>query len=219
MLKLRARFEKTGKVIYISHLDLMRLMQRAFIRAGVAIEYSKGFNPHPVMSIALPLSVGCASFCELMDFRLEDAADSEGLAEKLSSVTPEGISVTEVYEPVRKISGLKWIRVTGRLDYDGRDAGDIVPGLRDFYARSEMKILRHTKRGESEIDLSEHVRMNSVSGSERGVLIDACISAQEPTVNPALLISALEQLEPGLAPDFASFARMETYDAEMNIFR
>ena len=68
--KLRLRFRKTGRAVYISHLDLMRTMQRAFSRAEYELEYSKGFNPHPQISISLPLSVGVASLCELMDFKL-----------------------------------------------------------------------------------------------------------------------------------------------------
>ena len=56
MDKLRMRFEKTGRAIYISHLDLMHTLQRAFSRAGFRIKYSEGYNPHPVISIALPLN-------------------------------------------------------------------------------------------------------------------------------------------------------------------
>ena len=70
MDKLRLRFSKTGRAIYISHLDLMAAMQRAFARAELPLKFSEGFNPHPQISILLPLSVGTASVCELMDFRL-----------------------------------------------------------------------------------------------------------------------------------------------------
>ena len=75
MNKLRMRFSKTGRAIYISHLDLMATMQRAFSRAGSRLQYSEGFNPRPQISIALPLSVGTASLCELMDFRLIEEVD------------------------------------------------------------------------------------------------------------------------------------------------
>ena len=54
--KLRLRFEKTGRAIYISHLDLMRTMQRVFLRADCPLKYSEGFNPHALISILLPLS-------------------------------------------------------------------------------------------------------------------------------------------------------------------
>ena len=82
MNKLRLRFEKTDRAIYISHLDLMRTMQRAFNRAGYALKYSEGFNPRPQISIALPLSVGMGSVCEIMDFTLKEDPDLAELPER-----------------------------------------------------------------------------------------------------------------------------------------
>ena len=57
----RLLFSKTGRAKYISHLDLMRTFQRAFFRSGIQIRHTEGFNPHPFVSIALPLSVGYSS--------------------------------------------------------------------------------------------------------------------------------------------------------------
>ena len=89
MDKLRLRFEKTGRAVYISHLDLMTTMQRGFARAGYRLKYSEGFNPHPLISILLPLSVGAASLCELMDFRLAEDADLHEMPVRLSGALPD----------------------------------------------------------------------------------------------------------------------------------
>lgn len=86
--KLRLRFEKTGRAIYISHLDLMRTMQRVFLRADCPLKYSEGFNPHAIISILLPLSVGVGSVCELMDFQLREDVDLAALPERLTAVMP-----------------------------------------------------------------------------------------------------------------------------------
>ena len=91
MDKLRLRFRKTGRAVYISHLDLMQTMQRAFFRADYALRYSEGFNPHPLISIALPLSVGTASECELMDFRLKEDVALDELPGRLSKKTPPSL--------------------------------------------------------------------------------------------------------------------------------
>ena len=64
----RLLFSKTGRAKYISHLDLMRTFQRAFFRSGIQIRHTEGFNPHPFVSIALPLSVGYSSQCEILEF-------------------------------------------------------------------------------------------------------------------------------------------------------
>ena len=67
---LRLVFEKKENAVWISHLDLMRLFQRAFKRAGLLLTHTQGFNPRPSVSVALPLSVGVTSECELLDFDL-----------------------------------------------------------------------------------------------------------------------------------------------------
>ena len=68
----RLLFEKTGNAVWISHLDLMRVFQRAFRRGGILIRHSQGFTPRAHVSIALPLPVGVESVCELLDFDLAE---------------------------------------------------------------------------------------------------------------------------------------------------
>ena len=108
--KLRMRFSKTGRAIWLSHLDLMRTMQRAFLRAGYPLKYSEGFNPHAQISILLPLSVGVSSVCELMDFQLRDDVDLAELPSRLTAVMPEGIAVQEAYLAENKAKYLKWLQ-------------------------------------------------------------------------------------------------------------
>ena len=72
----RMLFEKTGTAVWMSHLDTMRLMQRAFRRAGVVLHHSQGFTPHAYVSMLLPLSVGMESICEIMEYELDAALES-----------------------------------------------------------------------------------------------------------------------------------------------
>lgn len=219
MDKLRLRFEKTGRAVYISHLDLMHTMQRAFSRAGYALKYSEGFNPHPQISIALPLSVGMASVCEIMDFKLREDPVLEELPARLTAVMPEGIRILEAYEPQRKIAELKWLRVTGVFEYDERDAALMAEQLEKFYRSPEIVIVKKTKRGMGETDICPAIREIAFSAVEKAVFVEALISAQEPTLNPELLAEALRQKAPELAPDFSKFTRMETYDKDLKRYR
>lgn len=219
MDKLRLRFTKTGRAVYISHLDLMHTMQRAFSRAGYELKYSEGFNPHPQISIALPLSVGAASLCEIMDFKLNGETDLSVLPEKLSAVMPEGIKVLEAYEPKRKPAEIKWLEIEGLLEYDERDAGQMAEELNRFYAAEEIVISKKTKRGMGETDIRPAISRIGFAACEGGVKVSAVISAQEPTLNPELLADALRQKKPELAPDFARFTRLETLDKNGEVFR
>lgn len=220
MDKLRLRFEKTGRAVYISHLDLMRTMQRVFARAGLELKYSEGFNPHPQISIVLPLSVGAASLCEIMDFRLTQEVDLAELPARMNAVMPEGIRVIEAYEQQRKAAELKWLDVSGVFEYDERDAGEMLPALEEFFSRDAIVITKKTKRGMGESDISPAIKTIAFTREgENDIRVAARISAQEPTLNPELLAEALRQLSESIAPDFARFTRLETYDAEMNIYR
>ena len=219
MNKLRMRFSKTGRAVYISHLDLMATMQRAFSRADSRLKYSEGFNPRPQISIALPLSVGTASVCELMDFQLCEEVDITQLPARLNAVMPEGIEVQEIYEPTRKNAELKWLAVEGIFEYDDRQIDIILPQLTAFFARGAIEIEKKTKRGFGRVDIRPAIREISFAAAEEGVRVSAVISAQDPTLNPDLLAAALRALAPALAPDFAGFTRVETFDAEMKRFR
>ena len=217
MDKLRLRFEKTGRAVYISHLDLMAMMQRAFARAELDLKYSEGFNPHPLISILLPLSVGTASVCELMDFRLRKDVPPGEIPERLTAVLPEGIRVLEAYPAERKSAQLKWLDIDGALEYD-RGAPE-TGELEAFFLQPELVIEKKTKRGIGQTDIRPAISRLTVRAEDETLRLSARISAQEPTLNPELLISALRQLRPDLQPDFAEFTRLETYDAEMRVYR
>lgn len=220
MRKLRLLFAKTDRAIYISHLDLMHVLQRAFLRAGYQLKFSEGFNPHPVISIAVPLSVGAASVCELLDFTLlDEQIDYSKLISDLNAAMPEGIVALEVYEPQRKASGVKWLRVEGDYEYDNASPEAMIQPLKDFYAAKEIPVTRKTKRGEGVLDIAPYVKEMQITVAGDVVRVEAVISVNEPTINPDLLVNALRQNSPELAPDFAKFKRLEIYDENMEIFR
>ena len=85
----RVLFSKTGDAIWISHLDLMRVFQRSFRRAGLMLKHSQGFSPRAIVSIALPLSVGVDSRCEILDFELVgEAVSDEEIKIRLNQALP-----------------------------------------------------------------------------------------------------------------------------------
>ena len=219
MDKYRLLFSKTGRAVYISHLDLMRTLTRAFLRAECRLKYSEGFNPHPQISIALPLSVGAGSICERMDFKLLEDRQPQDILVALSKQLPEGIEAIEVYSSERKVKELKWLKISGVFEYDERSAEEMAAKLGEFYAQDSIVITKKTKRGFGEADIKPAIREIAFTAADQAVTLEAVISAQEPTLNPELLAEALRQKAPALAPDFAKFTRVETYDANMEIYR
>ncbi len=219
MHKARLLFSKTGRAIYLSHLDVMRTFRRAFARADIALKHSQGFNPHPSLAFALPLSVGTASVCELLDFETDDALPDDAAA-RLNAVMPEGIVISEIYEPTRKFAQIKWLVAAGRLVYDNGADEATVSALIELFDTKPLMVEKKTKRGLSELDLSEQVRDLQIINNGDGILtLTATVSAQNPSVKPELLVAAIERNAPALAPDFAVFRRIEVYDATGQVFR
>lgn len=87
------KFEKDGYVKYTSHLDMQRMFKRAFKRAGIALRYSQGYNPHPKISFAQPLSLGYSSKDELLEVEIVEPCACEMLLNKLQAGMPEGITL------------------------------------------------------------------------------------------------------------------------------
>ena len=154
-----------------------------------------------------------------MDFQLREEVDLAALPERLTAVMPEGIRALEAYSGGRKVRELKWLRVTGRYEYDNADPADMAEKLRAFYAQDAIVITRKTKRGEGQMDIVPAISELHVRSEARLVTVEAVVSAQDPTLNPDHLVAALHQLAPELAPDFAAFTRQEVYTEDMQIFR
>ena len=214
MDKLRLRYEQTGRAVWCSHLDTMRTMQRALNRADVPIRYSEGFNPHALLSILMPLSVGTESLCQLADIRVREEVDIISLPERLTAVLPEGFRVTECYEEgIMKPAALKWMRVEGRWEYDTTDPVRAAEACRELFA-GKVEVLRRTKRGEGMFTLTEHIRDLSFTPEDGAVKLSLIVSAAEPVVNPELLTAAVTQYIPAWKPDGGRFCRMALFTAE-----
>ncbi len=85
------KFSKEGNIKFVSHLDLQRTLQRNFKRSGLPVEYSKGFNPHIIMSLAQPLAVGLYSKGEYLDVSFIEEEDENIIVDKLNNTAPSGI--------------------------------------------------------------------------------------------------------------------------------
>ena len=134
----RALFEKTGMAIYISHLDLMRLFQRAFKRAGLHLTHTKGYNPRPSVSIALPLSLGVESRCELLDFDLDgDTVSNEEMCERLNRALVEGVRVLKVYDDGSKLKHLAYLNCEVTLEYDRGIPEGAAERIGELFTRAE----------------------------------------------------------------------------------
>ena len=220
MGKLRLRFVKEGRAVYISHLDLLRTFQRVFLRQGLVLRHSQGFHPHPIISFALPLSVGQASDCEILDFEVNEDMDGSRLPEALNLFMPEGIRAVDCYVPIRPVRELARLRCRVELIYDRGVPEGAAERIQSLLLGESVVIQKRTKRkAMADIDIRPMLHSLEVTEEPGSLCLDAVVSAQNPGLNPALLVTAAEVHLPRLAPDFAQVRRMELLDAEGGVFR
>ena len=218
MDKVRLVYEQTGRARWISHLDAMRTLQRILLRAQVPIKYSEGFNPHALISILMPLSVGTESLCQIADIRVREEVDLAALPERLTAVSPEGLRFKEAYEDGEKPAALKWLDAEGLWEYDDADHARKAEELTGLFS-SPVQVLRRTKRGEGMFALTEHICGLSFQAEEGVVAVRCTVSCAEPVVNPDLITAAVRQNRPDLTPDAARFRRLALFKADGTAFR
>lgn len=218
---LRLLFEKKGRAVWISHLDLMRLFQRAFKRAGLHLKHTQGFNPRPSVSIALPLSVGVESSCELLDFELvEEAPSLEEIQELLNSKLVEGVKVLSVYEGGRKIRDLSLLHCQVYLEYDNGIPYGTKEGIEALFQSDRLIVPKKTKSGWQDQDLIPMIKSLDVKvNSECLLMLDAIVCCQNPTLNPAQLALAIDLHAPQFKADHSRCVRIEVFDAKNEVFR
>lgn len=217
----RLLFEKTGKAIYISHLDTMALFPRIFLRAGLHVKFTQGMSPHAYVSIALPLSVGMSSQCEILDFTLEEeGVELNSLPELLNPYFPAGIRVLAAYDSPEKAKNLRYLRCQLHLEYDHGAGEKTAEALSALFAQNEVFVEKKTKKGMVETDIRPMIKSMEIRRlSEQELLLETVICAQEPSLNPQYLTKAIERHTPEYVPDFSWAHRVEVYDGEMRVFR
>ena len=216
----RALFEKMGNARYISHLDLMRVFQRAFKRAGLPLTHTQGFNPRASVSIALPLSLGVESKCELLDFELEQPVACEEIREKLNAALIEGVHIREVYNQGQKLKNLTLLQSRLILEYDRPLPEDAVTQIQSLFSRPELVVEKKGKNGVTQQDIIPMLRSLSVGKpDDREVELAVLHSCQNPSLNPMQISAAIAKFLPELAPDYVRCFREELLDTNEMIFR
>jgi len=156
MHRLRLKFSRGEQLKFLSHLDLMRLWERAFRRAGMELAYSEGFSPHPRISLAAPLAVGITSVAELMDVFLSGRITDGLFVQKVSPQLPDGIGIMQILpvniEAPSLQSRLRFAEYSVDMKTD-KDGPDIESGVAALLARETLPWHHTRDTGERFYDL------------------------------------------------------------------
>ena len=218
----RLLFQKQGVAIYISHLDLMRVFQRAFKRAGLNLKHTQGFSPGAMVSIALPLSLGSGSLCEILDFELvgQEELSCEQIKAKLNKALPDGVRVRECYDSDRKVKHLTHLDVAIFLEYDAGVPAGAADAIAELFGRESLTVTKRGKNGPVDQDIIPMMSgLQMVRDNDWMLRINVRICAQNPSLNPQQIVTAIENELTEYKPDFAHIHRLETIADDGTIFR
>ncbi len=148
----RVRFSKSGRAKYISHLDLLRTVQRAIKRSGLPVWYSEGFNPRIYLSFPLALPVGCDSICENVDFYLTEDIGLDEVMRRLDEALPEGIKTVSAAPPVYTLKDI------GAAEYEIGIEGVTEDAMRSFLESETIEVQKFSKKkGMVTTDIKPHI--------------------------------------------------------------
>jgi len=210
MKTVRVLFQKTGRAVYISHLDLTRAMGRALARSGLPVWYTEGFHPHLYMTFALPLALGTEGLCETMDYRLlEDGFPLEEATRRLDEALPEGLHAVRTWEPVMQPKQIMWADYALSLRCELAAAEAAFSALS---ALSELPMQKRSKKGLRTVDIRPLFSVLEVAPAENGArVLLRCRAGVETNLNPSLVLEALSDRF-GFVPVSVSIARIAVKD-------
>lgn len=183
----RGKFEKYGRAVFISHLDLMRTMQRAIKRSRIPVWYSQGFNPRIYLNFPLALSLGVESCSEFMDFEIVEEVPYDKLLEAINGVLPEGLHFTSMAAPIYKNKEIAAAEY--ELCFYGKDIADKFGG---FMAQDTIIVEKHSKsKGTIEMDIKPYITVNSAEDRGKYFFADITLpSGMELNINSNVLTDA-----------------------------
>lgn len=188
MKSVRIVFSKTGRARYVSHLDLVRAMTRAVRRADIPLWYTEGFNRHPYLTFAAPLSLGYEGLRETMDIRMLEDFPFDELVNRLNAVLPEGLVAISAADAVAKAGDLAAAeyRLTIQLP---------IQVVNSALAASELLVEKRTKKKTMKtIDILPYFKDARVEQAGENLTNVTVIlpSGSAENINPGLFVTALK---------------------------
>lgn len=221
MREVRLRFSKTGRLKYISHLDINRAMGRAFKRAEIPLWYTEGFNPHPYMSFSLPLSLGVESLCESVDIRLIDNITNEEIKKRMNAVLPADLKIADVYDNFRDNSEIVYSDYVYKFQF--ADNEKALEKISLLLSADEIMALKKGKQGRKKVlketNIKPFIDKYNISIRDDIIILNIRLHAGgEKNLNPSLLFDTIIRL---IDMDFEwkSIARISLLDKDYKEFR
>ncbi len=169
------KYARDERVKYISHLDFVRLFHRAVRRTDLQFMFSHGFNPHPIMTVALPLSVGVTADGEYMKIGLDGEYTENYILTVLNGCLPPGYKILAVKRLEGKELDLTKI---DRAVYTVELESDSCPNLESFMSNKELIVPKKSKSGIKDSDIRPYIyNIENIGRDSNSVILKMTLSA------------------------------------------
>lgn len=192
MNKYRLKFSKTGKIKYVGHLDLLNIFQRAIKRAKLPISYSKGFNPHQIMSFAIPLPLGMESVSEYIDIQLDCFLEPNEIKETLNKHMPIGMQILDVRALEEGQKSSASIVCIGEYEI-GLDIDILEEDIQKFLGQDEIEVEKTSKKRGKEVVKTVNIKEDifNIKYVDKNNIIARISTGSSKNLKPDVLVSAL----------------------------
>lgn len=214
------KFTKDSSIKFISHLDVMRTIHRVIRRSELPVEFSKGFNPHIILSIAQPLSVGVYSDGEYMDVSFREELDENMLIEELNKHTAQGIKFLWAKRVVNKEGEKKLPQTMALIDGSRfsikvclKTSKSIEEKVREVLNEENWTIIKKGKKGEKEVNIKPLVKEFKYWIKDDNLILNVLVaSGSREHLSPDLLCKYLSDKIENIDRDkFIDIKREEIY--------
>ena len=192
MYELRLFLSKKGRIKFVSHLDMFRMMQRTVRRADIPLWYTEGFNPHPYISFLLALSLGVESEGEPVDLRIVGNMSPEEVKERLNACLPEGLRVEAAAVPFNKSGEITYGEYYCLFDKAEVSENELYSALTSGELSCEKSGKQGKKKVIKTVNVSEHIKSFSLSDAGDDIRLDIVLPAGSTfNLNPIQLATAV----------------------------
>lgn len=200
------KYSRDERVKYISHLDFVRLFHRTIRRTGMNFMFSQGFNPHPIMTVAQPLSVGVTSDGEYMKVGFDGDYSEEEIIETINNAFPPGYKILAAKMVTGKeidLTKLDRAVYTVEMEYEGE------ADIETFLQNSELKVMKKSKSGIKESDIRPYIySLEKTSDSDGVMTLEMCLAVGNAyNLKPQSVIEAMEKYCGGFKSGFVKVHR------------
>ena len=202
--RIRFKYTKTGRLRFLSHLDLMTVFQRAAARAKVPLAFSQGFNPHPKISFGPALSVGMESETEYLDMETDPLIDLLAITKALNHSLPQGIRILEARIIPRKAPSLSGSisRYVYAVEVPGSCSSNLADRVKKFGERASVIVERQGKQK----DIKPAIESISPAPSTDGAVLE--VTLQDRVEARARIQDVIEKLFE-IGPEESALFRMK----------